>query len=90
MNMTYVVKMPKHLDKVIREMPKNTRIMLAKLIDDITNTGPVQPSYHNYSKLGKDRYHCHLGYKWVAVWRYEQGTYIVEVEYVGSREKAPY
>lgn len=71
-------------------MPKNARQTLAHLVDDIRECGPVQPKYHNYSKLGKDRYHCHLAYRWVAVWRHEDGQYIVEVEYVGSREKAPY
>ena len=90
MNVKYAVKMPKNLEKVIREIPKNARIVLAKLIEDIQYSGPVQKTYHNYSKLGKETYHCHLAYKWVAYWRCEKGEYIVEVIYVGSREKAPY
>jgi hypothetical protein len=53
-------------------------------------TGPVQPYYINYSKLGNSTYHCHLSYRWVACWRNEKDTFIVEVYYVGSREKAPY
>ena len=90
MNIKYVVKMPRHLEKVISAMPKNARIVLAKLIDDIQDKGPAQPAYRNYSKLGKETYHCHLAYKWVACWRCEKEAYIVEVVYVGSREKAPY
>ena len=66
MNANYIVKMPKNLEKVIREMPKNVRIVLAKLIDDIQDKGPVQKAYRNYSKLGKGTYHCHLAYKWIA------------------------
>jgi hypothetical protein len=60
------------------------------LNNSIQETGPVRPEYQNYRKLGKDLYHCHLAYSWVAVWRSENGSYVVEVEYVGSREKAPY
>ena len=90
MNEKYIVKMPRKLEKVIRDIPESARKVLLKLVDDIQNSGPIQPAYPNYSKLGKDTYHCHLTYKWVACWRCEQGEYIVEVYYVGSREKAPY
>ena len=69
---------------------KNAQNTLIRLIIDISETGPVQPQYHNYSKIGKVTYHCHLAYKWIACWRCEDDKFIVEVEYVGSREKAPY
>ena len=77
-------------DKVIRQMTSNARETLYRLINDIKATGPVQPRYHNYGRLGENTYHCHLAYRWVACWRNEKGKLIVEVEYVGSREKAPY
>ena len=57
---------------------------------DLSEGGPVQPKYKNFSKLGKGRYHCHLSYHWVACWQSVNGEYIVEVYYVGSRESAPY
>jgi hypothetical protein len=101
--------MPRKLDKIIREMPKNARKVLLKLADDLRDMGPVQPAYPNYSKLGELTYHCHLAYSWVACWRCDPEKTIVEqkddttggrvelvekilleVEYVGSREKAPY
>ena len=50
----------------------------------------MQPRYSNFSKLAKERYHCHLSYNHVACWYNENGTYKVEVYYVGSRESAPY
>ena len=50
----------------------------------------MQPRYSNFSKLGKERYHCHLSYHYVACWYNENGTYKVEVYYVGCRESAPY
>ena len=52
--------------------------------------GTVRPEYHSYSKLGKELYHCHLAYSWVAVWRNTNGSYVVKAEYVGSREKSLY
>lgn len=57
---------------------------------DIEESGPMQPRYSNFSKLGKVRYHYHLSYHHVACWYNENGTYKVEVYYVGSRESAPY
>jgi mRNA-degrading endonuclease YafQ of YafQ-DinJ toxin-antitoxin module len=86
----YVVKIPKNLGKITRDMPKNAVETLSLLIDDIRDSGPIQPKYRNFSKLGNYTYHCHLAYHWVACWRSKNGEYIVEVEYVGSREKAPY
>ncbi|WP_298506330.1 hypothetical protein [uncultured Sphaerochaeta sp.] len=88
--MNYIIKMSSKFSKVIREMPKNAKETLRHLIDDMKETGPVQPKYHNFSALGKQTYHCHLAYHWVACWRCEKDTWIVEVLYVGSREKAPY
>ncbi|MDR1420707.1 MAG: hypothetical protein LBI86_10065 [Treponema sp.] len=88
--MDYDVHMPKKLEKTLRKMPENARRTLFHLVNDIRETGPVRPEYHNYSRLGKNTYHCHLAYNWIACWRNENDTCIVEVEYVGSREKAPY
>ena len=90
LDMRYEVKMSNKFDKIIRQMPSNARETLYRLIEDIKASGPVQSGDHNYSKLGENTYHCHLAYKWVACWRNEKGKLIVEVEYVGSREKAPY
>jgi hypothetical protein len=96
----FVVKIPKNIGRITRDMPWNAVETFKKLVKDIRDTGPVQPRYRNYCKLGEYTFHCHLAYSWVACWRCEQGkknaagadtvTIIVEVEYVGSREKAPY
>lgn len=64
-------------------------VAYCRLLRDI-EYGPVQPDYKNYSKLGKDKFHCHLSYHWVACWQLVDGAYVVEVYYVGSREGAPY
>ena len=57
---------------------------------DLEADGPEQPVWLNYSKLGKNKYHCHLSYRWVACWYHEKETLIIEVYYAGSREKAQY
>ena len=89
--MKYEVRMSGKFNKIIRQMPSNARETLYRLINDIKASGPVQPGYHNYSKLGENTYHCHIAHiDGVACWRSEKGKLIVEVEYVGSREKAPY
>ena len=47
--MRYKVKLKARCKKAIGKMPKAERLTLAKLIDDLMATGPVQPSYRNYS-----------------------------------------
>jgi len=80
----------KKCKETIEKMPRTARERLVLLVDDISDSGPVQKQYMNYSKLGENTYHCHLTYHWVACWRNENGSLLVEVYYVGSRENAPY
>ena len=71
-------------------MPLNEQKKFVQLINDLTEKGPVQINWPNYSKLSKDEYHCHLSYSWVACWKCEKESILIEVYYAGSREKAPY
>jgi hypothetical protein len=84
------VTMKNKVLKSLRKMPVAEQKNFAALVVDLEADGPVQPSWPNYSKLGKNEYHCHLSYKWVACWRNEEDSIIVEVNYAGSRENAPY
>ena len=86
----YEVFISKKVLKGIAKLPQKERDTLVKLIKDLKISGPVQPSYRNYSALGGNRYHCHLSYRWVACWFEEKGQLKIEVYYVGSRESAPY
>lgn len=86
----FVVTMKKAAQKSAGKMPKPEQAKLSELLFALKNSGPVQPSFRNYSKLGLNEYHCHLSRKWVACWRNENGTLTIEVYYVGSRESAPY
>ena len=86
----YEIKIRKRCMKNIEKLSQYDKDTLSRLIMDQKESGPVQPKYKNYSKLGKGRYHCHLSYHWVVCWECIDGEYVVEVYYVGSRESAPY
>lgn len=88
--MRYEVVINKKAYKGMKELPQKESNIFALLLEDIAENGPVQPAYRNYSKIGKDKYHCHLSYRYVACWELKRNTIIVEVYYVGSRESAPY
>ena len=60
------------------------------MVGDLGKKGATQKGWMNFSKLDENKYHCHLDYNWVAVWYWEKDSIVVEVTYVGSREKAPY
>jgi len=88
--MPYKVKIKKKVLRGLAKLPINIQKLLFLLIEDLKADGPIQKTYHNFSSLGNDRYHCHLKYRYVACWTYHQGEIEIEVYYVGSREKAPY
>jgi mRNA-degrading endonuclease RelE of RelBE toxin-antitoxin system len=88
--MRYEVKIKKKALCGLEKLPNNVRKLLFLLIEDLKADGPIQKSWHNFSPLSKDKYHCHLNYRYVACWNYLQGEIEIEVYYVGSREKAPY
>jgi len=72
------------------KMPVKEQKLFANLVEDLELKGPIRTEWPNFSKLGKNEYHCHLSYSWVACWREEGQQMEIEVYYAGSREKAPY
>ncbi len=86
----YIVGWKRKVEKQLRKCPKHVQEKFSLLVKDLKAKGAIQKEWNNFSELGKDTYHCHLEYNWVAVWHWEKGSIIVEVRYVGSREKAPY
>ncbi len=88
--MEYGIVIKKKAEKNLRRLPVPIREKFLALAEDLKLTGPEQPRWQNYSKLADDEYHCHLSYSWVACWRHDKNTIIIEVYYVGSREKAPH
>ena len=86
----YKILIKKSILKSVQKMPKKIQFIFESLLDDLKDKGPIRKEWPNFSSLGKDEYHCHLSYKWVACWKYEKNTVIIEVYYAGSRENAPY
>jgi hypothetical protein len=86
----YRVTVKKSALKKIAKAPGSVQVLFDELTDDLENRGPVQPEWPNYSALGKETYHCHLNYSWVACWYCESESIEIEVYYAGSREDAPY
>ncbi len=88
--MRFKVFLSKKSIKHIEKMPAKIKDLMALLVDDLEAEGPVQKHWSNYSKLSENEYHCHLSHHWVACWRNEKKSIIIEVYYAGSRENAPY
>jgi mRNA-degrading endonuclease RelE of RelBE toxin-antitoxin system len=88
----YQVHITKRAIKTVEKMPFEQQELLQQLLLDLSEKGPYQYDWPNYSPLKnqKDRYHCHLSKKWVACWRWEKGTIVIEVYYAGSRQNPPY
>ena len=92
--MVWVVTTNKKVKKQVRKLPQRIQASLYVLIAEIKDTGPVRGNWSNYSLLGNDRHHCHLKKgqpTYVAVWEViDKEIRIVEIQYVGTHEKAPY
>ena len=84
-----VVVRPRILRQIER-LPAPARVRAGILLEQLREKGPLQPDWPNYSKLGPDKYHCHLSHDWVACWYWRKGTIEIEVYYVGSRQDTPY
>jgi mRNA-degrading endonuclease RelE of RelBE toxin-antitoxin system len=79
------------VNKQLSKLPGNVQKRFYALVKLLGSNGPASGHvFQNYSKLSENEYHCHLTYHYVACWRHEKETIIIEVYYVGSRENAPY
>ena len=88
--MSWLVVCKRKQARKLRKLPVAVQVLFQALVKDLEATGPVQTSWRNFSKLGDNKFHCHLSYSYVACWINNNGSLIIEVYYVGSREKAPY
>ncbi len=97
--MAWTVFETKKAAKQKSKLPEDIQALLVALEKEIEVSGPVRGNWPNYSKLGRDLHHCHLKNgrpTYVACWeeekdkQKEKNIKLVEVYYVGTREKAPY
>ena len=86
----YTVITRKAALKRIWKAPERVQQRFALLLFEMAEAGPYRANWPNYSPIGDNRYHCHLGFSWVACWTYSKETVTIEVYYAGSRESAPY
>ena len=89
-----IVRLSTKAGKAAQSLPLPVQTALWFLVGDLKLKGPVAGSWPNYSKLDRDRHHCHIKKgrpTYVAIWR-EVGdeAKTIEVTYVGTHEKAPY
>jgi len=75
----YTLTIQKKALKDIKKAPPRIQRKFEILVEDLETSGPVQEHWPNYSMLGKVTYHCHLGYHWVACWRHEKESIVIEV-----------
>jgi mRNA-degrading endonuclease RelE of RelBE toxin-antitoxin system len=92
--MAWQVVIHKKMSKKVSRLPAKIRDILNALIAEIKHDGPVRGNWPNYGKLDDTRHHCHIREGkpcYVAVWEVtDKKIHLVEVNYVGTHEKAPY
>jgi mRNA-degrading endonuclease RelE of RelBE toxin-antitoxin system len=88
--MAYEVRIRKKVARGLSQLPRHVQQLLFLLVADLQADGPIQRDWRNFSSRGPGRFHCHLTYRYVACWTCQKGEIVIEVYYVGSREKAPY
>jgi mRNA-degrading endonuclease RelE of RelBE toxin-antitoxin system len=86
----YKILINKKALKGMQKMPLKINEKMNVLLKDLRDKGPIRKEWSNFSDLGNNLYHCHLTYKWIACWKHEKNSIVIEVYYAGSREDAPY
>jgi hypothetical protein len=93
--MVWEVRASRRTFRMAERMPNKAWRAFLMLKEVLVEFGPTGPhAWRNYGKLkgDKGRYHCHLtpDHQWVACWRQEKGILVIEIEYAGSHQSAPY
>jgi mRNA-degrading endonuclease RelE of RelBE toxin-antitoxin system len=92
--MAWIVNFSKKVEKQYDSLPRVVQDRMNLLAAEIETLGPVRGNWKNYSKLGNRLHHCHIKTgkpTYVAVWEeVDDVIRLVEVQYVGTHEKAPY
>ena len=68
----YRVVIKKRITKMAEKMPRRIQDRFSILVDDIQANGAIRKNWPNFSEIGKNRYHCHLGHHWIACWHWEK------------------
>jgi len=92
--MPWNVTMSRKAQKGYRALPAHVQSIVVLLMAEIEGQGPIRGNWPNYSKLTGNKHHCHLKKGnpcYVAVWEVlDKQIKLIEVQYVGTHERAPY
>jgi DNA-binding transcriptional regulator YiaG/mRNA-degrading endonuclease RelE of RelBE toxin-antitoxin system len=77
--MEFEVRIKKKVARALEKLPEDVQRLPFLLIADLASDGPIQKSWRNFSFLGKNRYHCHLNYRYVARWTCRRNEIVIEV-----------
>lgn len=92
--MSWTVTYSSKSHKQYAKFPSVIQDRLDLLSAEIEILGPVRGNWPNYSKLNNGLHHCHIKKgcpTYVAVWEEtDKNIQLVEVQYVGTHENAPY
>jgi len=88
------VEISKKADKKRKKLNRIIQEQLYLLIEEMELNGPIRGNWPNFSQHGKNLYHCHLKKgrpTYIACWIViNKKMKLIEVNYVGTHEKAPY
>ena len=92
--MVWQVALTPKAKKQAASLPQRVKAALALLMSDMEAGGPVRGDWPNYGKLSDTKHHCHIRKGkpcYVAVWEVTDKTVkLIEVQYAGTHERAPY
>ncbi len=92
--MTWTVGMTRKAQKQRDALPRRIQDIFVLLLRELEDKGPVRGNWPNYGKLSDTKHHCHIRNGspcFVAVWEVtDKQIRIIEVQYVGTHENAPY
>jgi len=95
-NDEWTIDMTSRVRKQKEKLPPEIRLMFLALLTELRFKGPSQPSWPHFGKLKNmaNVFHCHLNKgrpTYVTVWKVvDSKIKIMEVQYVGTHENAPY
>ena len=86
-----VVGQAKKADKNLSSLALDS---FSNLLDELRKQGPYRTNWPNYTKVFDDNYHCHLKKShrptYVVCWIVYKKQKLIEVNYAGTHENAPY
>ena len=93
--MKWQITLNNKVKKQLKKLPEKVVLLTQLLTNDLNKFGACPgKQWPNFSKLSKNKYHCHLikgRPTYVACWEItDKFQRIIEVYYVGTHENAPY